>query len=62
VVYVSAEDDESPPEELTISRISMLGHIDLFDVVGTEQLNEGVANMGLINVVEDVGNANGKCA
>ena len=62
MVYVSAEDDESPPEELTISRISMLGHIDLFDVVGTEQLNEGVANMGLINVVEDVGNANGKCA
>ena len=62
MVYVSAEDDESPPEELTISRISMLGHIDLFDVVGTEQLNEGVANMSLINVVEDVGNANGKCA
>ena len=62
MVSVSAEDDESPPEELTISRISMLGHIDLFDVVGTEQLNEGVANMSLINVVEDVGNANGKCA
>ena len=57
-----AEVDESAPEELISHRVSLLDHINLLNEVVAEQLNEGFANTALVDIVEDTGNANGKCA